>query len=96
MTDKRFKKVNYKRELKTSGQVKELLQDIINIIRYYQDKTKLQKGFIYKMKNSYNRFRATQYIQELKNDFKLWWDIYKFKKWITEKKGVQNEAISGS
>jgi len=87
MIDKRFKKVNYKRELNTSGQVKDLLQDILYIIRYYQDRTKLQKGFTYKMKNRYNRFKATQYIQELKSDLKLWWGIYKFKKWITEKRG---------
>ena len=84
--DKRFKKVNYNRKLNSSGQIKDLLKDIIKIIRYYQDRTKIQKDLSYKMTNRHNRFKAVEYIESLKSDLNLWWSIYRFRKDYTEKK----------
>jgi hypothetical protein len=85
MIDNRFKKIDYNRVLNTSRDIKLLLLDLIKIMRYYKEVTKLQDNYTYKMKNRYNRFKATKYLNELKKDFKLWYSIYKFKKFIIEK-----------
>jgi len=85
MIDRRFKKINYNRPLNTSDEVKVLLKDLIILIRYYKHKTKfdgLKHG--YNTVNSFIRFNMKRYLNDLKNDFDLWWSIYKFKKYVME------------
>ncbi len=79
MTDKRFKKIDYKRELKTSQDYALLCKDIIKLIRYYQYKSSFDgKHIRYITCNDLLRLKMEKYLIELKSDLSLWYKTYKF------------------